>query len=221
MFLFLWHWAKLQLHLLLKRRLKMTDVAFWVWIKDEEYIMRKRQLTLNLYAVLPHRNLGYFAKHHSPSAVILSLWEVCHPDADDIDSLANALEEIGKIHSCSSPEDQDEDQSDAGHVDASSLCGPGGLTSEDSAADFTGWEQRGSYTASRQTKTSARVCVQPVKNGVPRWEARKLLSVGNAGQLLSQCWPWIYASAVRSCQGDQLYIYFHWLDLKSDCLPFF
>ncbi|XP_024119737.1 netrin receptor UNC5D [Oryzias melastigma] len=83
------------------------------------------------------RNLGYFAKQLSPSAVILSLWEVCHPDADDLDSLANALEEIGKIHSSTSPEDQDED---TGHEDATSLCGPAGLTtqSEESAPEFTG-----------------------------------------------------------------------------------
>ncbi|XP_024130300.1 netrin receptor UNC5D [Oryzias melastigma] len=83
------------------------------------------------------RNLGYFAKQLSPSAVILSLWEVCHPEADDLDSLANALEEIGKIHSSTSPEDQDED---TGHEDATSLCGPAGLTtqSEESAPEFTG-----------------------------------------------------------------------------------
>uniref|UniRef100_A0A8C5HW87 Netrin receptor UNC5 n=1 Tax=Gouania willdenowi TaxID=441366 RepID=A0A8C5HW87_GOUWI len=45
------------------------------------------------------RNLGYFAKQHSPSAVILSLWEARHQDSADLDSLASALEEIGKIHS--------------------------------------------------------------------------------------------------------------------------
>uniref|UniRef100_A0A8D3DJD6 Netrin receptor UNC5 n=1 Tax=Scophthalmus maximus TaxID=52904 RepID=A0A8D3DJD6_SCOMX len=45
------------------------------------------------------RNLGYFAKQRSPSAVILSLWEALHQDSADLDSLASALEEIGKIHS--------------------------------------------------------------------------------------------------------------------------
>uniref|UniRef100_A0A672YVP1 Netrin receptor UNC5 n=1 Tax=Sphaeramia orbicularis TaxID=375764 RepID=A0A672YVP1_9TELE len=45
------------------------------------------------------RNLGYFAKQLSPSAVILSLWEARHQDTADLDSLASALEEIGKIHS--------------------------------------------------------------------------------------------------------------------------
>uniref|UniRef100_A0A8C9Y379 Netrin receptor UNC5 n=1 Tax=Sander lucioperca TaxID=283035 RepID=A0A8C9Y379_SANLU len=55
------------------------------------------------------RNLGYFAKQRSPSAVILSLWEARHQDTADLDSLASALEEIGKIHSKISPNDQDED----------------------------------------------------------------------------------------------------------------
>uniref|UniRef100_A0A8C4ILB5 Netrin receptor UNC5 n=1 Tax=Dicentrarchus labrax TaxID=13489 RepID=A0A8C4ILB5_DICLA len=54
------------------------------------------------------RNLGYFAKQQSPSAVILSLWEARHQDTADLDSLASALEEIGKIHSKSSPKDQDD-----------------------------------------------------------------------------------------------------------------
>uniref|UniRef100_A0A8C7WFF8 Netrin receptor UNC5 n=1 Tax=Oncorhynchus mykiss TaxID=8022 RepID=A0A8C7WFF8_ONCMY len=45
------------------------------------------------------RNLLYFAKQQSPSAVILSLWEAQHQDTGDLDSLASALEEIGKIQS--------------------------------------------------------------------------------------------------------------------------
>ncbi|KAG7477192.1 hypothetical protein MATL_G00091830 [Megalops atlanticus] len=45
------------------------------------------------------RNLSYFAKQRSPSAVILSLWEARHQDGGDLDSLASALEEIGKVHS--------------------------------------------------------------------------------------------------------------------------
>ncbi|XP_051533050.1 unc-5 netrin receptor Da [Myxocyprinus asiaticus] len=45
------------------------------------------------------RNLGYFACQASPSAVILSLWEAQHQERGDLDSLASALEEIGKVHS--------------------------------------------------------------------------------------------------------------------------
>uniref|UniRef100_A0A3Q2PZ88 Netrin receptor UNC5 n=1 Tax=Fundulus heteroclitus TaxID=8078 RepID=A0A3Q2PZ88_FUNHE len=45
------------------------------------------------------RNLGYFACQESPSSVILSLWEAQHQDAADLDSLASALEEIGKVQS--------------------------------------------------------------------------------------------------------------------------
>ncbi|XP_045890022.1 netrin receptor UNC5D [Micropterus dolomieu] len=87
------------------------------------------------------RNLGYFAKQRSPSAVILSLWEARHQDGADLDSLASALEEIGKIHSKSSPKDQDEPESDFNHIQAGSLCGTGKLTNqktEDSAPEYTG-----------------------------------------------------------------------------------
>ncbi|XP_066502318.1 unc-5 netrin receptor Da isoform X2 [Hoplias malabaricus] len=45
------------------------------------------------------RNLVYFAQQASPSAVILSLWEAQHQDRGDLDSLASALEEIGRVHS--------------------------------------------------------------------------------------------------------------------------
>ncbi|TRY60815.1 hypothetical protein DNTS_003153 [Danionella cerebrum] len=45
------------------------------------------------------RNLGYFARQMSPSAVILSLWEAQHQERGDLDSLASALEEIGKVQS--------------------------------------------------------------------------------------------------------------------------
>ncbi|XP_039625180.1 netrin receptor UNC5D [Polypterus senegalus] len=57
------------------------------------------------------RNLPYFAKQKSPSAVILNLWEARHQDNGDLDSLASALEEIGKIHAKSpnSTEDLTED----------------------------------------------------------------------------------------------------------------
>ncbi|XP_038559598.1 netrin receptor UNC5D isoform X3 [Micropterus salmoides] len=87
------------------------------------------------------RNLGYFAKQWSPSAVILSLWEARHQDGADLDSLASALEEIGKIHSKSSPKDQDEPESDFNHIQAGSLCGTGKLKNqktEDSAPEYTG-----------------------------------------------------------------------------------
>uniref|UniRef100_A0A3P8W4L6 Netrin receptor UNC5 n=1 Tax=Cynoglossus semilaevis TaxID=244447 RepID=A0A3P8W4L6_CYNSE len=45
------------------------------------------------------RNLSYFACQESPSSVILSLWEAQHQDSGDLDSLASALEEIGKVQS--------------------------------------------------------------------------------------------------------------------------
>ncbi|XP_042278288.1 netrin receptor UNC5D isoform X4 [Thunnus maccoyii] len=87
------------------------------------------------------RNLGYFAKQRSPSAVILSLWEARHQDTADLDSLASALEEIGKIHSKISPKEQDEPESDFNHIEAGGLCGTGKLTShktEDAAPEYTG-----------------------------------------------------------------------------------
>lgn len=58
--------------------------------------------------VLLPRNLGYFAKQPSPSAVILSLWEARHQDAADLDSLAGALEQISQIHARGSPKDRRE-----------------------------------------------------------------------------------------------------------------
>ncbi|XP_029685169.1 netrin receptor UNC5D isoform X9 [Takifugu rubripes] len=67
------------------------------------------------------RNLGYFAKQQSPSAVILSLWEARHQDATDLDSLASALEEIGKIHSRGSPKDRSDGEPDFSHIRAGSL----------------------------------------------------------------------------------------------------
>ncbi|CAJ1068761.1 netrin receptor UNC5D isoform X2 [Xyrichtys novacula] len=66
------------------------------------------------------RNLGYFAKQQSPSAVILSLWEALHEDTSDLDSLASALEEIDRIHSKSSPKDLKE--YDSTHKEAGILC---------------------------------------------------------------------------------------------------
>uniref|UniRef100_A0A7N8XTS3 Netrin receptor UNC5 n=1 Tax=Mastacembelus armatus TaxID=205130 RepID=A0A7N8XTS3_9TELE len=87
------------------------------------------------------QNLGYFAKQQSPSAVILSLWEARHQDTADLDALASALEEIGKIHSKSSPKDPDEPESDLNHIHTGSLCTTSKLTSqktEDSAPEYTG-----------------------------------------------------------------------------------
>ncbi|CAK6959614.1 netrin receptor UNC5D isoform X1 [Scomber scombrus] len=93
------------------------------------------------FHVLLYRNLGYFAKQRSPSAVILSLWEARHQDTADLDSLASALEEIGKIHSKISPKEQEEPESDFNRIQAGSLCGTGELTchkTEDSAPEYTG-----------------------------------------------------------------------------------
>ncbi|XP_035235885.1 netrin receptor UNC5D-like isoform X1 [Anguilla anguilla] len=58
------------------------------------------------------RNLSYFAKQRSPSAVILNLWEAQHQDNGDLDSLASALEEIGRIHSKSPTKSPEEPNSD-------------------------------------------------------------------------------------------------------------
>uniref|UniRef100_A0A8C1N6P7 Netrin receptor UNC5 n=1 Tax=Cyprinus carpio TaxID=7962 RepID=A0A8C1N6P7_CYPCA len=58
------------------------------------------------------RNLSYFTKQKSPSAVILSLWEARHQGSGDLDSLASALEEIGRIHCKSLPQSPDEKETD-------------------------------------------------------------------------------------------------------------
>lgn len=59
-----------------------------------------------------HRNLSYFTKQKSPSAVILSLWEARHQGSGDLDSLASALEEIGRIHCKSLPQSPDDKETD-------------------------------------------------------------------------------------------------------------
>ncbi|XP_023694324.1 netrin receptor UNC5D isoform X2 [Paramormyrops kingsleyae] len=71
--------------------------------KDWQLLARKLHI---------ERNLSYFAKQQSPSAVILNLWEAQHQDNSDLDSLASALEEIGKIHSKSPVKTPEEPKSD-------------------------------------------------------------------------------------------------------------
>ncbi|XP_029459746.1 LOW QUALITY PROTEIN: netrin receptor UNC5D [Rhinatrema bivittatum] len=58
--------------------------------KDWQLLAQKLSIT---------RNLAYFATQKSPSAVILDLWEARHPYDGDLDSLACALEEIGRTQS--------------------------------------------------------------------------------------------------------------------------
>ncbi len=47
-----------------------------------------------------------------PLLSILSLWEARHQDSGDLDSLASALEEIGKIHCKSLPQSPDDKETD-------------------------------------------------------------------------------------------------------------
>ncbi|XP_035592313.2 netrin receptor UNC5D-like isoform X4 [Oncorhynchus keta] len=85
------------------------------------------------------RNLLYFAKQQSPSAVILSLWEARHQDTGDLDSLASALEEIGKIQSKSTvAQSHVEPESDSVHHFGTGspdnpVCGMGELTNHETA----------------------------------------------------------------------------------------
>ncbi|CAB1320027.1 unnamed protein product, partial [Coregonus sp. 'balchen'] len=88
-------------------------------------------------------NLSYFVKQQSPSAVILSLWEARHQDTGDLDSLASALEEIGKIHSKSTAAKSQEDpESDLVHhlgtgTPGNPVCGMGELSNHETANSVT------------------------------------------------------------------------------------
>ncbi|XP_021462066.2 netrin receptor UNC5D isoform X1 [Oncorhynchus mykiss] len=92
------------------------------------------------------RNLSYFLKQQSPSAVILSLWEARHQDTGDLDSLASALEEIGKIHSKSAAAKSQDPESDLVHnlgtgSPGNPVCGMGELTNHETAnsvQEYTG-----------------------------------------------------------------------------------
>ncbi|XP_055792136.1 netrin receptor UNC5D-like isoform X1 [Salvelinus fontinalis] len=81
------------------------------------------------------RNLCYFARQESPSAVILSLWEAQHQDTGDLDSLASALEEIGKVHSTHSTSSRTSTQTTTGTTTRTTATL--GRSTEELDAEFT------------------------------------------------------------------------------------
>ncbi|CDQ60754.1 unnamed protein product [Oncorhynchus mykiss] len=81
------------------------------------------------------RNLCYFARQESPSAVILSLWEAQHQDTGDLDSLASALEEIGKVHSTHTTSDRTSTQTTTGTTTRTTATL--GRSTEELDAEFT------------------------------------------------------------------------------------
>uniref|UniRef100_A0A8K9WSP2 Netrin receptor UNC5 n=1 Tax=Oncorhynchus mykiss TaxID=8022 RepID=A0A8K9WSP2_ONCMY len=81
------------------------------------------------------RNLCYFARQESPSAVILSLWEAQHQDTGDLDSLASALEEIGKVHSTHSTSNRTSTQTTTGTTTRTTATL--GRSTEELDAEFT------------------------------------------------------------------------------------
>uniref|UniRef100_A0A4W5Q936 Netrin receptor UNC5 n=1 Tax=Hucho hucho TaxID=62062 RepID=A0A4W5Q936_9TELE len=81
------------------------------------------------------RNLCYFARQESPSAVILSLWEAQHQDTGDLDSLASALEEIGKDHSTHSTSSRTSTQTTTGTTTRTTTTL--GRSTEELDAEFT------------------------------------------------------------------------------------
>ncbi|CAB1322192.1 unnamed protein product [Coregonus sp. 'balchen'] len=113
-------------------------------VKGHEQIL---QVYTSVVEVSLALNLLYFAKQQSPSAVILSLWEARHQDTGDLDSLASALEEIGKIQSKSTAAKSQEDpESDSVHhlgtgSSDNPVCGMGELTNHETAnsvPEYTG-----------------------------------------------------------------------------------
>uniref|UniRef100_A0AAZ3REK7 Netrin receptor UNC5 n=1 Tax=Oncorhynchus tshawytscha TaxID=74940 RepID=A0AAZ3REK7_ONCTS len=81
------------------------------------------------------RNLCYFARQESPSAVILSLWEAQNQDTGDLDSLASALEEIGKVHSTHSTSNRTSTQTTTGTTTRTTATL--GCSTEELDAEFT------------------------------------------------------------------------------------